>query len=83
VSEPQILDSAGNRLQVGDRVRYLDANIPFGEAIGAFTWDCGWRVQIRMRGEAGKPIAMPTEPARERNTFCCSVLTLIPTQEDD
>lgn len=74
-TEPQILDSAGNRLQVGDRVqsRYGRAEV---------TEVSVHRVRIETLASRRRVYFVPDLPTAA-GAYRCNSLTLIPTQEDD
>lgn len=80
MSEPQILDSAGNRLQAGDRV---ERRILSGHWKLDVMRRPGWEPQ---RGWVVRTSAMPSLPLTPdvaHGTYRCPDLKLAPTQEDD
>jgi hypothetical protein len=90
VSEPQILDSAGNRLQVGDRVRMVahppappDSPLDDGRVVLLARGLAGWGVEVEWPDMDSTCIDWYPTQAKGATELTCGDLTLIPTQEDD
>jgi hypothetical protein len=89
VSEPMILDSAGNRLQVGDRVRMVLFTDPQDDGrVLRFTfkpegWRNGWGVEVEWPDMDSTCIDWYPTQVQGATELTCGDLTLIPTQEDD
>lgn len=90
MSEPTILDSAGNRLQVGDRV--TDGGNSVGTISEILADEGRWSVEVYWPPEPPVDSCIESYLATawdyrhegpEPTNFCTTDLTLIPTQEDD